>query len=229
VTARGTGRARVTVHNLISVDGRLDGFTADLGLYYELAANVTHQAVLTGSGTMLAAAAREGIDLSGEDADRRPTAVDDPRPWLVIVDSRGRLTRLDWLRGQPYWRDVIVLVSSATAAAHRDQLRRHRIEHVVTGTGRVDLAAALRTLTERYGVTEVRVDAGAGLNTALLRAGLVDEISVVVAPYLVGAGAASPLRLVGVLDGTVPRLELTRVEPLRDSHVWLRYAVVADS
>lgn len=30
-------RPRVTIHNLISLDGRLDGFPADVGLYYELA------------------------------------------------------------------------------------------------------------------------------------------------------------------------------------------------
>lgn len=60
-----TARPRVTVHTLLSVDGRLDGFEADLGLYYELAAALPQQAVLTGSGTMLAAAAAQGVALSG--------------------------------------------------------------------------------------------------------------------------------------------------------------------
>jgi hypothetical protein len=53
----------------------MDGFPADVGLYYELASRLPHQAVLTGSGTMLAAAASEGIDL------------------LVIVDGQGNRQR----------------------------------------------------------------------------------------------------------------------------------------
>ena len=65
-------RPRVIIHNLISLDGRLDGFPADAGLYYEMASRLPHQAVLTGSGTMLAAAAGQGIDLSEEDPEPLP-------------------------------------------------------------------------------------------------------------------------------------------------------------
>ena len=74
-------RPRVIIHNLISLDGRLDGFPADAGLYYEMASRLPHQAVLTGSGTMLAAAAA-GIDCR-EDPDRCCIAA--PRP-----GTRGR-------------------------------------------------------------------------------------------------------------------------------------------
>jgi 2,5-diamino-6-(ribosylamino)-4(3H)-pyrimidinone 5'-phosphate reductase len=173
-------RPRVIIHNLISLDGRLDGFPADAGLYYELASRLPHQAVLTGSGTMLAAAAGQDIDMSGEDTEPSPgaaaavpAAAGDTRPLLVIVDGRGRLTRYAWLREQPFWCDVLVLCSSAAPASHLDRLRRHHVSHVVVGEGRVDLSAALRLLAERYHVGAVRVDAGGGLNGALLRARLV--------------------------------------------------------
>lgn len=46
--------------------------------------------------------------------------VDNARPGLAIVDGRGRLTRLGWLRGQPFWRDVLVLCCQATCAEHVD-------------------------------------------------------------------------------------------------------------
>jgi 2,5-diamino-6-(ribosylamino)-4(3H)-pyrimidinone 5'-phosphate reductase len=48
-------RPYVTIHNLISLDGCLEGFPADVGLYYELVGRLPHQAVLAGSGTLLAA------------------------------------------------------------------------------------------------------------------------------------------------------------------------------
>lgn len=186
-------RPRVVVHNTVSLDSRLTGFPVDLSLHYEIAGSIPHDAVLTGSGTLLAAARAEGVDLSGEDPDAPApgVAADDQRPWLVVVDSRGRLSRLAWLRGQPYWRDVLVLCSQATPVEHVDRLRRHRVEHVVAGTDRVDPSAALRTLVDRYHVTAVRVDAGGTLNGQLLATGLVDELDIVVAPHLAGTGGAT--------------------------------------
>ncbi|MGE5288654.1 MAG: dihydrofolate reductase family protein [Micromonosporaceae bacterium] len=226
-------RPRVTIHNLISLDGRLDGFPADVGLYYELAARFPHEAILTGSTTVLAAAASQGIDMSKEDpqpppAPTGPAAAREPLPILVIVDSRGRLTRYAWLRGQPFWRDVLVLCSGATPAGHLALLHRHNVIHLVAGDSRVDLGAALRALAERHQVTAVRVDAGGALNGALLSAGLVDEISVVIAPYLAGGTRAGSLRLIAGANGDEAlSLDLTAVDRLRQGHVWLRYAVRA--
>lgn len=226
-------RPRVIIHNLISLDGRLDGFPADIGLYYELASRLPHQAILTGSGTMLAAAASEDIDMTAEDPEPSPgagpagpDAAPDPRPLLVIVDGRGRLTRYAWLRAQPFWRDVLVLCSSATPPAQLARLRRHHVDHVVLGYTRVDLARALLMVAEAHQVRTVRVDAGGGLNGVLLRAGLADELSIVIAPYLAASAATDPVRLIsppGCLDTVA--LELTAVERLPLGHVWLRYAI----
>lgn len=226
-------RPQVIIHNLTSLDGRLDGFPADAGLYYEMAARLPHQAILTGSGTMLAAAASQGIDLSEEDpeplpagAATGPAAAGDPRPLLVVVDGQGRLTRYAWLREQPYWRDLLVLCSAATPAEQLDRLRRHRVGYVVLGDSQVDLGSALRLLAERHRVGAVRVDAGGGLNGALLGAALADQLSIVIAPYLAASAIAGPLRLIsgqGWADAVA--LELTAVERLRLGHVWLRYDV----
>jgi 2,5-diamino-6-(ribosylamino)-4(3H)-pyrimidinone 5'-phosphate reductase len=223
-------RPRVTIHSLSSLDGQLTGFPVNLGLYYQTAAQLPQQAVLTTSATLLDAAVREGVDLAGEDPNEpvQPPAVDDPRPWLVLVDGRGQLTRLGWLRGQPFWRDVLVLCCQSTPAEHLDRLRRHHIQHLVVGAEHVDLAAALPRLADRYGVQEIRVDAGGTLNGLLLRAGLVDELSVVVAPQLAGTGQAPAVHLVDGLTGAdAPRLTLVSVERLADSHLWLRYTVTA--
>lgn len=227
-------RPRVIVHSMTSLDGSLAGFPADLGLYYELAARLPHQAVLAGSGTMLAAAASQGIDLAGED----PRPATGPRsrtagkgaataPLLVIVDSRGQLTRYAWLREQPFWRDLLVLCSAATPAGQLGRLRRHHVDHAVLGTERVDLAGALHMLASEHQVTAVRVDAGGGLNGALLRAGLVDEISLVIAPYLAAGPAIDglPRRIAGTGTPAPLAVRLVSTEQLRDGHVWLRYAV----
>jgi 2,5-diamino-6-(ribosylamino)-4(3H)-pyrimidinone 5'-phosphate reductase len=218
-------RPLVIIHNTVSLDGRLIGFPVDLGLHYEVAGRLPGDAILTGCDTLLAAARAEGIDMTGADpADLIAVpAADDPRPWLVIVDSQGRLTRLGWLRGQPFWRDVLICASESTPASHLARLRSCGVEHLVAGAERVDLAAALHLLADRYGVRAVRVDAGGTLNGHLLRAGLVDEMSLIVAPYLAGTADAPVPLLAGSAATGVP-LTLAGLEQLRDGHLWLRYS-----
>ena len=69
------------------------------------------------------------------------------------------------------------------------------------GEGRVDLAAMLRELAQR-GVNELHVEAGAKLNGALLRAGLIDELVV----YIAGAIIGDPAR--GMFESGVPLASL---------------------
>jgi 2,5-diamino-6-(ribosylamino)-4(3H)-pyrimidinone 5'-phosphate reductase len=221
-------RPHVFTHMLLSVDGRLDGFPPDVGRYYELAAQMPHQAVLAGSGTMVAAAADAGVDLSDVDGD--PPRAPEPGgevagPLLVVVDSGGQLTRFDWLRASGFFADVPVLGSQRTPEAHRHRLRSAGVDLEVVGRERVDLAGALTDLHEQRGIDTVRVDAGPGLNGALLAAGLLDEVSVLLAPYLVGDGRSF---LDGLAGHPATRLELAAAEPQPDGHVWLRYAIGRD-
>jgi diaminohydroxyphosphoribosylaminopyrimidine deaminase/5-amino-6-(5-phosphoribosylamino)uracil reductase len=74
------------------------------------------------------------------------------------------------------------------------------------GEGRVDLPAMLRDLAQR-GCNEVLVEAGRILNGALLRAGLVDELLLYVAPQLLGDAARGMAQL-GELTGLDQRVEL---------------------
>jgi diaminohydroxyphosphoribosylaminopyrimidine deaminase/5-amino-6-(5-phosphoribosylamino)uracil reductase len=67
------------------------------------------------------------------------------------------------------------------------QARGAEIEVLRNGAGQVDLLASLANLARR-GVNELHVEAGARLNAAFLRAGLVDELLVYIAPRLLGIG-----------------------------------------
>ncbi len=86
----------------------------------------------------------------------------------------------------------------------------------------------LEQLNERYGVRTVRVDSGGTLNGVLLRAGLVDEFSLLITPSLVGGTSPkSAFRAPDLtsVDGVIP-LRLLQVEKLEGDHLWLRYEVV---
>ena len=223
---------RVILHNGVTVDGRMDWFAGegDMGLYYELAARWNADAMLSGSNTMLAAYAQEGVpeevESDLEDKELHPLHV----PLLVIVDSRGQVRRGAWHRIQrePYWRKAISLCSHSTPPSHLAFLQERQVEYVVAGNERVDLRVALEELNLRYGVKVVRVDSGGALNGALLRAGLVDEVSILISPCLTGGTTPRSIFVAPDLtssDGVIPQ-KLIHMERLRGDVVWLRYEVV---
>jgi 2,5-diamino-6-(ribosylamino)-4(3H)-pyrimidinone 5'-phosphate reductase len=196
-----------------------------MGLYYELAASWNADAMLSGSETMLTAyQGMPDAETVEPPAELHPLHV----PLLVVVDSHGRIHCWNRLRSEPYWRNAMVLCSHSTPQSYLDELREKHVDFIVAGDERVDLRAALEELNARYGVKVVRVDSGGALNGALLRAGLVDEVSVLIGPCLVGG--SSPRSLFVAPDLTAPEgvipLRLTHVERVRGDVVWLRYEVV---
>lgn len=217
---------RVVLHNAVSVDGRIDGFQADLGLYYGLVGAWREDATLVGSETLLAVPEAEP---DGEAAPERPAADPaDTRPLMVVPDSRGRIRCWDWLLRQPYWRDVVVLCSRSTPGGYLSHLESRGIERIVAGDRQVELRAALEELCARFGVKTVRVDSGGTLNGALLRERLVDEVSLLISPALVGG--LSPRSIFRAPDLESPEgaiaVRLAHLERLDGDHVWLRYEVV---
>ena len=110
-------------------------------------------------------------------------------PYWFLVDSGGSLAgRLHSLRAFPGVRDVAVLVSRRTPQSYREYLGQRQYPTIERGDVHVDLRAALTAMAAEFGVQRVLVDSGPILTSVLLDAGLVDEVSVVVHPVVVGAG-----------------------------------------
>lgn len=221
---------RVILHNMVSVDGRMDWFRPNVGLYYEIASRWEVDAILSGSETILTGIAElepPADKAAAADAGDSPEGVN-YGPLLVVVDSRGRIRQWEWLRNQPYWRGVVVLCSSSTPDEYLRYLEDQRVDYLVAGEERVDLKAALKELYARYAVESVRLDSGGTLNGVLLRQGLVDEISILVDPCLVGG--TIPRSLFVAPDLTSPAgiidLRLMHLEEFDGGVVWLRYEVV---
>ncbi len=133
-------------------------------------------AMLTGIGTVLQDNPRLDVRL-----------VDTPRqPYRVIVDSRLQ-TPPDaaiFKAGGPVWiycamrdadRELALAALGATVTCLPD------------AQGKVDLAAMMTDLARRE-INELHVEAGNKLNGSLIRAGLIDEFLVYLAPKLLGPG-----------------------------------------
>jgi len=215
---------RVILHTEVSVDGRMDWIQDDTFLYYRVIDVWSIDAMISGSATMLAA-----YPSPDSDADR---AAPLPRKAeglqrIVVVDSKGQIRSWRQIQRGEHWGDVTVLCSAATPQAYLEDLAEMGIDAIVTGDDHVDLRAALEELHTRYGIEVVRTDSGGILNGALLREGLVDEVSVLLCPVLVGGRSPRSFFVAPDLasrDGMLP-LKLTHVDTLDDGVIWLRYQV----
>jgi 2,5-diamino-6-(ribosylamino)-4(3H)-pyrimidinone 5'-phosphate reductase len=221
----------VILHTAMSLDGRITNFPADLELYYALAAQWNPDAILFGSETVLAAARTDPslqVPPEHEEMFTPPkTAEKDPRPLLVIADSRGRVRCWDAIRKWPYMRDVMALCSGSTPAEYLGYLKGRRIGTIVAGNDRIDMRAALEMLYRDYGVKVLRVDSGGTLNSVLLHTGVVSEVSVLIHPYIAGGKPdptlSDPLKA-GIPDLQVP-LRLLSTEVVGNGVIWARYVV----
>ena len=133
-------------------------------------------AMLTGIGTVL------------EDNPRLDVRdVDTPRqPHIVVVDSRLQ-TPLDahlFIAGRACLIYAAVQNDTKQAAL---EARGATVVMLPDANGKVDLAAMMRDLGRRD-INELHVEAGSKLNGSLIRAGLVDEFVLYLAPKLLGPG-----------------------------------------
>ncbi len=159
-------------------------------------------AVLTGIGTVQADNPR--LDVRLVETRRQPLR--------VVVDSRlevdpGALV---------FEGEGKVLVATAVSAPARAAALRARGAEVVAlpnESGKVDLVALMKELAHRH-INEVHVEAGFRLNGSLVRAGVVDELLVYLAPLLIGE-AQGMLHLPALSDlAHAQRLEFREVTPV---------------
>jgi diaminohydroxyphosphoribosylaminopyrimidine deaminase/5-amino-6-(5-phosphoribosylamino)uracil reductase len=130
-------------------------------------------AVLTGIGTV-----------QQDDPQLNVRAVETPRqPRRIVVDSHLEISpQAKILQGTAGW-----IFSAVEGGANADRLRAegHELIALPDDSGKVDLHALMNELGRRE-INELHVEAGFKLNGSLLRAGVVDELLLYLAPCLLG-------------------------------------------
>ena len=119
------------------------------------------------------------------------------QPLRVIVDSRLETPLQAKVLAPP---GQVLIYGAHDDAAKRQALQAQGAEVVLLAGpgGKVDLGAMMKDLAARH-LNEVHVEAGHKLNGSLLKAGLVDELLVYLAPVLIGEGRE--MASLGVLNG----------------------------
>ncbi|MBZ9701913.1 MULTISPECIES: RibD family protein [unclassified Mesorhizobium] len=121
---------------------------------------------------------------------------------------------------------VVVLLGHDVADSHLAELAADGVSYIVAETADMDLGRMLEVLNREFAIRRLLLEGGAGINGSFFAAGLVDELSLLVAPALDGRAANQGFVEFGEtgLAGKM-QLSLKSCEALAHGLVHLRYAV----
>lgn len=215
----------IIVHMMTSIDGRIDcGMTAQLdgnNEYYSTLDSLDAPTRVSGHVTAETEMAdgvfkADGNNKLGKTAFKKNAVADS---YNIVADSKGR-TR--WGKETSTSFPHLVLTSENVSADYIDYLNQNNISWIAAGKEHVDLKRTMEILADEFGVKRLAVVGGGKINGGFLKAGLVDEISL-----LVGSGVdgriGQPAVFDGLTSGTPVPLKLKSVKSYPDGAVWLRY------
>lgn len=112
-------------------------------------------------------------------------------PLRVIVSNKGKID--DRLKiFQSNISPIIIFSTKRMPPKNQEALRRTATLHL-TNAKEVDLAAMLKTLSDQYKVRTLECEGGPTLFRSLLEQGLIDQLSLTIAPYMFGGSNAPTL------------------------------------
>ncbi len=220
----------VICHMMSSVDGRIlpdrwHPSVEDRGVYERLHNELGCDAWLVGRVTGQEFAAREaaypsytGAPLGRENWFTRKQA----GAWAVVLDAGGKIA---WGRSDVGGDPLLVVLTHAVADSHLAGLRQDGVSYIFAGEREIDLQAALEALNRELGVRRLLLEGGGVANGALLQAGLIDELSLILTPAVEGVpGGPAVFDIHGEPDAlNAMGMALEHCQVLEGGLVWLRY------
>jgi riboflavin biosynthesis pyrimidine reductase len=144
----------------------------------------------------------------------------------VVLDAAGKIA---WGRADIGGDPIVAVLTQQVSDAHLAGLRADGVSYLFAGNDKLDFAELLETLNHELGVKRVLLEGGGVANGAFLRAGLVDELSLVIAPAIDGAkGAPSMFDSTDAdanLEAPLTSMRLDGSTVLDGGFVWLRYSL----
>lgn len=128
-------------------------------------------------------------------------------------------------RGRPK-AHVIEALTEQVSEDYLAYLRELGVSYVVAGKEQLDCALLLHELKTRFGIERLMIAGGGYVNGSFLQAGLVDEVSLVLAPVADGnAHSVTAFENHNFLENKAAvGLALLEVQRIDGDGLWLRYA-----
>ena len=217
----------IICHMVASIDGRIDCSMVEKisgDEYYTTLEELGCPTLLEGRVTMQHYNARQEPFIPRNEKPIGRTDIyvaEESDAYMVSVDTWGRLRwKSNNIEGVP----LICIVSEKASEEYLETLRQQDISWIAVGKDGIDLAKAMEVLYERFGVKRLGLLGGGHINGGFLEAGLIDEVSLLLAPGIDGRTGETSL-FDGISDkGRMPvQLRLEQVKKLKNDVLWIRY------
>ena len=200
---------------------RIAGVKEGLHQYYELEQKTDFYSLNTGR-----VMAKIGVN----ERTKEPKKIDVN---FIIIDSKPHINE----KGVEYlakWVKTLYLVT--TNKQHPAYNLRHKDPNIeiVEFENEVNLPELLRRMKEQYSAEKITIQSGGTLNSAWIREGLIDKVSIVIAPCLIGGSNTQSL-IGGESLHTeedlrkMKALKLIKCDVLDDSYIHVQYEVINET
>lgn len=148
--------------------------------------------------------------------------------YVVAVDPSGRLgwkenTIHDYAKRPPA--HIIEILTEQVSDAYLAYLQKIGISYLFAGEKQINCSLLVSKLKNLFGIQRLLLEGGGYLNGSFMNAGMIDELSLVVAPIADGDSHTVTLfEKADYLEKGIPmEFGLVRVDRLGESGLWLQY------
>lgn len=225
----------ITMLMMTSIDGKIDGDFIDshnewLGDYYEELKLEISDAWGNGSNTHKKYFSDESVNLAaftGFNAEFSDNVIRDKAPYAVSFDSTGKVkwrsATLTYPENVP--NRVLVVTTHKAKPEYIAYLKANNIAYIFADDEsgeKIDIKIALDKLYTLFGIKRFALTGGAIINAEFLKADLVDEIQLLIVPYIDGTQNATICESVDNAALT-KAFKFSEVKKLKENGVLLIY------
>jgi len=149
------------------------------------------------------------------------------KTYAISLDPSGKL---HWERGNVDTEHVILVLTEQVTSEYLDHLRLAGVSYIFGGKRELNLKHVLEKLNKHFGIRRLTLQGGGNNNGSFLNQGLVDEVSLVIAPFADGeTGTQSVFDIEPALKrkAHATRLRLVKQSLFKHKYPWLHYKVIA--
>ncbi len=197
---------------------RIVGVKEGLKQYYDIERRT--DIVSLNSGRVMA---KIGLNERHEEPEKMPVS-------FIIIDNKPHLNE-NGIEYLAKWVKTLYLVT--TNKDHPAYKVKHTFSNieVIQYDNQVDLSDLMSKMKNQFGVKRITIQSGGTLNAEWIRKGLIDNVSIVIAPCLIGGTNTQSLVGGESLHSEedlklIKTLKLVKNETLKNSYIHLKYEVI---
>lgn len=151
---------------------------------------------------------------------------------FLVIDNKPHLTNI-WIENLLKKSEKLFIITTNKSHPAFDYKNKNNLE-IIFYENEIDFIALFDNLKNKYHIDNLTIQTGWSLNSIFLRNGLIDKLSIVVAPVLIWWKDTASLidgKSLSTLEDLIDikALKLDKVDILKDSYINLKYDVINET